>query len=75
MVILILQEISRNLIFRHKNNLQTLGFTTADMNVIGKFDMNFKGDNIDNFFGTVSLYDGCNKKQSNFVFDTHTKFP
>ncbi|MFT4016356.1 MAG: translocation/assembly module TamB domain-containing protein [Agriterribacter sp.] len=56
-----------------RSNLQTLGFTTADMNVIGKFDMNFKGDNIDNFLGTVSLYDvAVTKSNQTFVFDTLT---
>ncbi|MCC6289172.1 MAG: translocation/assembly module TamB domain-containing protein [Chitinophagaceae bacterium] len=56
-----------------RSNLQTLGFTAADMNVIGKFDMNFKGDNIDNFLGTVSLYDvAVTKNNQTFVFDTLT---
>src|SRR5690606_34408531 len=37
--------------------LKEIGFAKDDMNVIGKFDMNFTGDDIDNFLGTVSLYD------------------
>lgn len=56
-----------------RSNLKTLGFTNADINVIGKFDMNFNGDNIDNFLGTVSLYDvAVTKDNQTFVFDTLT---
>src|SRR5690606_6138396 len=53
--------------------LKEIGFAKDDMNVIGKFDMNFNGDDIDNFLGTVSLYDvAVTKANQTFVFDTLT---
>lgn len=56
-----------------RSNLKTLGFANADLNVIGKFDMNFNGDNIDNFIGNVALYDvAVTRDQQTFVFDTLT---
>jgi hypothetical protein len=56
-----------------RSNLKTLGFSNAELNVIGKFDMNFNGDNIDNFIGNVALYDvAVTKDQQTFVFDTLT---
>ncbi len=56
-----------------RGNLKTIGFAKEDLNVIGKFDMNFNGDNIDNFLGTVSLYDvAVTKDGETFVFDTLT---
>ncbi|MBX3253578.1 MAG: translocation/assembly module TamB domain-containing protein [Chitinophagaceae bacterium] len=56
-----------------RSNLKTLGFARQDMNVIGKFDMNFNGDNIDNFLGTVSLYDvAVTRDNETYVFDTLT---
>ncbi|HEX5023822.1 MAG TPA: translocation/assembly module TamB domain-containing protein [Agriterribacter sp.] len=56
-----------------RSNLKTLGFAKEDLNVIGKFDMNFNGDNIDDFLGTASLYDvAVTKNDQTFVFDTLT---
>ncbi len=56
-----------------RSNLKALNLSKADMNVIGKFDMNFNGDNIDNFLGTVDLYDvAVTRDDQTFVFDTLT---
>lgn len=56
-----------------RSNLKTMGFTNDDINVIGKFDMNFNGDDIDNFLGNVSLYDvAITKANQTFVLDTLT---
>ncbi len=56
-----------------RSNLKTLGFAREDVKVIGKFDMNFNGDNIDNFLGTVSLYDvAVTRDNQTYVFDTLT---
>ena len=56
-----------------RSNLKKIGFAKDDMNVIGKFDMNFNGDDIDNFLGAVSLYDvAVTKGNQTFVFDTLT---
>ncbi|MBX2925981.1 MAG: translocation/assembly module TamB domain-containing protein [Chitinophagaceae bacterium] len=56
-----------------RSNLKTLGFSRQDMNVIGKFDMNFNGNDIDNFLGTVSLYDvAVTRDNETYVFDTLT---
>ncbi|OJY82510.1 MAG: hypothetical protein BGP14_17940 [Sphingobacteriales bacterium 44-15] len=56
-----------------RSNLKALHFSKSDMNVIGKFDMNFNGDNIDNFLGTVALYDvAVTRNDQTFVFDTLT---
>ncbi|MCO5239173.1 MAG: translocation/assembly module TamB [Chitinophagaceae bacterium] len=56
-----------------RSNLKKMGFAKEDVNVIGKFDMNFNGDDIDNFLGTVSLYDvAVTKNNQTFVFDTLT---
>lgn len=56
-----------------RSYLKEIGFAKDDMNVIGKFDMNFNGDDIDNFLGTVSLYDvAVTKANQTFVFDTLT---
>ncbi len=56
-----------------RSNLKMMGFAKEDVNVIGKFDMNFNGDDIDNFLGTVSLYDvAVTKANQTFVFDTLT---
>jgi len=56
-----------------RGNLKALNFSKADMNVIGKFDMNFNGNNIDNFLGTVDLFDvAVTRNDQTFVFDTLT---
>lgn len=56
-----------------RSNLKSLGFAKQDVRVIGKFDMNFNGNNIDNFLGTVSLYDvAVTRDNQTFVFDTLT---
>lgn len=38
-------------------NLRSLHFTNDSISVTGKFDLNFTGNNIDNFLGTAKLYD------------------
>ncbi len=56
-----------------RSNLKKMGFAREDMNVIGKFDMNFNGTDIDNFLGSVSLFDvAVTKENQTFVFDTLT---
>lgn len=56
-----------------RSNLKKMGFSKDDISVIGKFDMNFSGDDIDNFLGTVSLFDvAVTKANQTFVFDTLT---
>lgn len=56
-----------------RSNLKTLGFAKDDLKIIGKFDMNFNGNDIDNFIGSVSLYDvAVTKDNQTFVFDTLT---
>ncbi|PWU04107.1 MAG: hypothetical protein C5B52_02060 [Bacteroidetes bacterium] len=56
-----------------RGNLKTIGFAKENVSVIGKFDMNFNGDNIDNFLGTVSLYDvAVTRDGETYVFDTLT---
>lgn len=56
-----------------RSNLKKMGFTDDDVNVIGKFDMNFNGDDIDNFLGNVSLYDvAITKANQTYVLDTLT---
>lgn len=56
-----------------RSNLRKMGFAKDDVNVIGKFDMNFNGNNIDDFLGAVSLYDvAVTRANQTFVFDTLT---
>ncbi|MEO6870305.1 MAG: hypothetical protein ABI168_11705, partial [Ginsengibacter sp.] len=38
-------------------NLRSLHFTNDSISVTGKFDLNFTGNNIDNFLGTAKLFD------------------
>ncbi len=38
-------------------NLKSLHFTNDSISVTGKFDLNFTGNNIDNFLGSAKLYD------------------
>ncbi len=56
-----------------RSNLRTLGFAKEDIKVIGKFDMNFVGDDIDNFNGSVNLFDvAVTRDFDTYVFDTLT---
>ncbi|MCO5235055.1 MAG: translocation/assembly module TamB [Chitinophagaceae bacterium] len=56
-----------------RSNLKKMGFSKEDMNLIGKFDMNFNGNNIDDFLGSVSLFDvAVTKNSQTFIFDTLT---
>ncbi len=56
-----------------RSNLQTLKFAKEDIRVIGKFDMNFVGDDIDNFSGSVHLFDvAVTRDYDTYVFDTLT---
>ncbi len=56
-----------------RSNLKTLGFAKEDIKVIGKFDMNFVGDDIDNFSGSVHLFDvAVTRDYDTYVFDTLT---
>ncbi|HEY9362294.1 MAG TPA: hypothetical protein VIQ00_03450, partial [Chitinophagaceae bacterium] len=38
-------------------NLKQLGFTNDSVSVTGKFNLDFTGNNIDNFLGSATLYD------------------
>ncbi len=40
-----------------KLNLKSLGFTNDSVSVTGRFNLDFKGNNIDNFLGSAKLYD------------------
>ncbi|MBX3241769.1 MAG: translocation/assembly module TamB domain-containing protein [Chitinophagaceae bacterium] len=56
-----------------RSNLRTLGFAKEDIKVIGKFDMNFVGNDIDNFLGSVYLFDvAVTRDYDTYVFDTLT---
>ncbi len=56
-----------------RSNLQTLHFAKEDIRMIGKFDMNFVGDDIDNFSGSVHLFDvAITRDYDTYVFDTLT---
>ncbi len=52
-------------------NLKPLNFTGADMRILGKFKLNFRGAKIDDMIGEASLYDvALTKNEETFVFDT-----
>jgi len=54
-----------------RGNLQEINLTKTEMNVLGKFRLNFKGKTIDDFIGEASLYDvALTNKGQVYVFDT-----
>ena len=54
-----------------RGNLKEINLTKTEMNVLGKFRLNFKGKTIDDFIGEASLYDvALTTKGQVYVFDT-----
>ncbi len=54
-----------------RSNLKTINLTEADLSVIGKFRLNFKGKTVDDFIGEASLYDvALTRGEETYVFDT-----
>jgi hypothetical protein len=54
-----------------RGNLREINLTKTDMNVLGKFRLNFKGRTIDDFIGEASLYDvALTQRGQVYVFDT-----
>ncbi len=52
-------------------NLQALNFTKDKYSVLGKFRVNFLGNNLDDFIGEASLFDvALTKDEDVYVFDT-----
>lgn len=52
-------------------NLRALNFTKDNYSVLGKFKVNFLGNNIDDFVGEASLFDvALTKDDQTYVFDT-----
>ncbi len=56
-----------------KMNLKELGFTLGTFSLTGKFNLNFSGDNIDNFLGTARIYNATLRNiERNLSFDSLT---
>ena len=54
-----------------RGNLMAINLTKTDINVLGKFKLNFKGKTVDDFIGEASLYDvALTNKGEVYVFDT-----
>ena len=54
-----------------RGNLKEINLTKTEMNVLGKFRLNFKGKTVDDFIGEASLFDvALTTKGQVYVFDT-----
>jgi hypothetical protein len=58
-----------------KLNAKALGFTKDDFSLTGRFNMNFSGNNIDNFLGSARIYNAQLKnKDQQLSFDSLTVY-
>ena len=56
-----------------RSNFKELNLAKGDLHVIGKFKLDFKGKNIDEFLGEARLFDvAVTRNDETFVFDTLT---
>src|SRR6185295_8098242 len=56
-----------------RSNFKALNLAKNDLHVIGKFKLDFKGKNIDEFLGEARLFDvAVTRNDETFVFDTLT---
>jgi hypothetical protein len=54
-----------------RGNLKEINIAQTEMNVLGKFRLNFKGQTVDDFIGEASLYDvALTTRGQVYVFDT-----